>query len=221
MSFGSEAQRDFVQRNTRLTTPTLVPEIALHLADAMTPLWQATERELAATGVPPPYWAFAWPGGQALARLLFDRRDLVAGKRVFVFAAGAGLEAIAACRALAADVVAVDIDAMACVAVSLNAEVNAAVLEIRCADPLAEKPPAADFVFAADIYYEAELARRAHAWLGACVAAGARVLIADCGRSYFPTTSALRLLARYDVPTSRDLEDAAHKETSVYELLSS
>src|SRR5918997_850054 len=135
MTLGSpaiSAGRDFVRANTRLRPVPHVPEISLHLADESVPLWHKTEDELGEIGLPPPYWAFAWAGGQALARYVLDHRDLVTGKRVLDFASGSGLVAIAAAKAGAAFVEARDIDAFAVAATRLNAEANAARVEARC-----------------------------------------------------------------------------------------
>jgi predicted nicotinamide N-methyase len=206
----------FVRRETRVAAPSLVPELRLHLADAALPLWQATEAEMAAVGLPPPYWAFAWPGGQALARLLLDRPELARGKRVVDFGAGCGIAAIAAARAGAAHVVAVDIDQFACAAIGLNAVLNDVAVGIDMSDPLAE-PVAADLLLVGDMCYEKPLALRVEAWARRAAATGATVLLADPGRAYRPA-SGLVEVARCMVPTSLDLEDRTSRETIIWQV---
>lgn len=205
----------FILANTRLVTAPLVPEILLHLATEMTPLWRATQELLDGTDLPPPYWAFAWPGGQALARFLIDRPGLVRGKRVFVFAAGSGIDAIAAAHAGAKHVTACDIDPYAHAAMRLNAAENGVALNVSAEDPLDLPPPDADLVIAGDVFYEESMGVRAQAWLRRCAGAGLAMRIADPGRSYLPHDE-LVALKSYDVPTSRDLEDATTKRVTIY-----
>jgi predicted nicotinamide N-methyase len=207
----------FVREQTRLGAPPLVPEIALHLASEVTPLWRATEATLAARDVPPPYWAFAWPGGQALARYLLDQPRGVRGRRVLDFAAGSGLAAIAAARAGAAAVTAADIDACAAAAIALNAAANDADVEIVI-DDLIDRPSAWDVVLAGDVCYEQPMAGRTIGWLRTLAAAGTEVLMGDPGRSYRPQDG-LRELARYQVPTSLELETRTVCETVVWRML--
>jgi predicted nicotinamide N-methyase len=206
----------FVRAQTALAAPPLVPEIRLHLAIEVTPLWQATEATLAATGLPPPYWAFAWPGGQALARHLLDHPVFVRDRRVLDFAAGSGLAAIAAAKAGALSVAAADIDTFALAAIGLNAAANGITLNI-IGDDLIDRPNAWDVVLAGDVCYERPLAERATAWLRGLASAGALVLLADPGRSYLPTDG-LTEIARYQVPTSRELEDQELRETVIWRL---
>ncbi len=210
-------RRAFILANTRLQAPPHTPELRLHLADEVTPIWRLTEEELGELGLPPPFWAFAWAGGQALARYLLDHPAEVAGKRVVDFATGSGLVAIAAMKAGAAEVLAADIDPFCAAAVALNAEVNAVAVAFTGANLLDAAPPAADLILAADICYEQPLAARVMAWLAVARAAGTRVLIGDPGRSYFPKSGLMRL-AEYRVPTSRELEDAEVKRTAVWTL---
>jgi predicted nicotinamide N-methyase len=207
----------FVRTQTELAAPLVVPEIRLHLATEVTPLWRATETTLAASGLPPPYWAFAWPGGQALARHLLDHPALVRGRRVLDFAAGSGLAAIAAAKAGAASVAAADIDTFALAAIGLNATANGVTLQI-IGDDLTDRPSAWDVVLAGDVCYERPMAERATAWLRGLADAGALVLLADPGRSYLPTEG-LAAIARYQVPTSRELEDRELRETVIWRLL--
>ena len=210
----------FIRANTRLRPVPLVPEILLHLADESVPLWEKTEEELAEIGLPPPYWAFAWAGGQALARYLIDNPATVAGKRVLDLGAGSGLVAIAAAKAGATPVIAADADAFSACAVALNAAVNGVHVAFVTAD-LLDGPrslePHCDVVLAGDLFYERTTAERAHAFLLDRMAAGACVLIGDPGRAYLPKQG-LRRLADYSVPVTRDLEDAEIKRTAVFAL---
>jgi predicted nicotinamide N-methyase len=210
-------RRAFILANTRLQAPPHTPELRLHLADEVTPIWRMTEEELGAIGLPPPFWAFAWAGGQALARYLLDHPHEAAGRRVVDFATGSGIVAIAARLAGAAHVLAADIDGFCAAAVALNAAANGVAVDFTGADLLDAPPPPADVILAADICYEQPLAGRVMAWLARARAAGARVLIGDPGRSYFPKSGLVRL-ADYRVPTTRDLEDAEVKRTSVWSL---
>ena len=208
---------DFIRAQTRLEHPSLVPELVLHLASRATDLWEATEATLERTGLPPPYWAFAWPGGQALARLALDRPETVRGKRVLDFAAGSGVAALAAAKAGAAHVTACEIDAFACQAMALNADANGLALEILDIDVLVK--PASDWnvIFAGDVFYEKPMADKVWPWLKAAAATGVHVLVADPGRAYLPATG-LTEIARYTVPTSLDLEDRLARETRILEV---
>lgn len=216
----------FILANTALKPPSLVPEIRLHLADAALPLWEKTEAELEAVGLPPPYWAFAWAGGQALARHLVDHPELVAGKRVLDVAAGSGVVALACLWASAAHVVANEIDGFALAAIRLNAEANALEngLELAGRDMLDEPVLADDgsalwdVVLAGDVCYEKPMAGRITAWLRRHAAAGALVLMGDPGRTYRPADG-LEQLAEYMVPTPRDLEDSDLRRTVVWRVL--
>jgi predicted nicotinamide N-methyase len=205
----------FIRTQTRLQAPPLVPEIVLHLAARATDLWEATEAKLEATGLPPPYWAFAWPGGRALARLLLDRPELARGKRVLDFAAGCGIAGIAAAKSGAARVTASEIDAFAGAAMELNAAANGVALDVRLDDVTAlDPPPSWDLILAGDVFYEKPMADRIWPWLKARKAAGAVVLVADPERAYLPG-SGLAEIACYDVPTDLDLEDRAIRTTRV------
>ena len=208
----------FIRENTRLQRPPHTPELQLHLADEITPIWRMTEETLAEIGLPPPFWAFAWAGGQALARYVLDNPGVVGGKAVVDFASGSGIVAIAALKAGAARVLAADIDGFCGAALALNAEANGVVCEYTDTDLLEAPAPAwAEVILAGDICYEKPLAERVMAWLGAARAAGATVLIGDPGRSYFPR-SGLTRLAEYQVPTTRELEDMEVKKTAVWTL---
>ena len=210
-------RRAFILENTRLQAPPHTPELRLHLADEITPIWKLTEEALAELGLPPPFWAFAWAGGQALARYVLDRPELVAGKRVLDFASGSGIVGIAAARAGAAHVLCADIDGFCAEAAALNAAANGVALATTDVDLLDAPPPAADVLLVADVCYEKPLAERVMAWLTLAQAAGATVLIGDPGRSYFPRTGLVKL-AEYQVATTRELEDMAVKQTAVWTL---
>ena len=208
----------FIRANTRLLPVPLVPEISLHVADEAVPLWSKTEEELGEAGLPPPFWAFAWAGGQALARFVLDHREHVAGRAVLDLASGSGLVAIAAMKAGATSVIGYDIDAFARVAIGINAADNDVVVEARGDDLLGDAiVPDAQTILAGDIFYERDTAARAFAFLSAQAARGATVLIGDPGRSYLPKDK-LRKLAEYKVPVTRDLEDAEIKNTAVWTL---
>ena len=207
----------FIRDNTRLQPVSHTPEIALWLADEVTPIWKLTEEELGEMGLPPPFWAFAWAGGQALARWLLDHPDEVAGRRVLDLATGSGLVAIAAMKAGAASVLAADIDRFCAAAVAANAEANSVEIAFT-ADNLLEAPPQAfDLICAGDVFYEGPMAAAMLAWLKQARAAGSSVLVGDPGRTYFPKEG-LSLLAEHRVPTTRELEDQEVKRTRVWSL---
>jgi predicted nicotinamide N-methyase len=207
----------FVRANSVLESPPLVPEIRLHLASEVVPLWYKTEAELGREGVPPPYWAFAWAGGQALARYVLDHAEAlnVKGARVLDFGSGSGLVAIAAAKAGAAVVLAADIDPFSAAAIQQNALDNAVTLEVTTDDVIGRN--GWDLILVGDMCYERPLAERLTGWLRQRVKAGATVLVGDPGRSYFPKTG-VEKLATYNVPTSRDLEDRDMRETGVFRL---
>jgi predicted nicotinamide N-methyase len=206
----------FILANTLLLPVPLVPEVVLHVAAEAVPLWTRTETELDEIGLPPPFWAFAWAGGQALARYILDHPVDVAGRTVIDFASGSGLVAIAAMKAGAARVIAFDIDGFSRAAIALNARANGVVIELGGDDLLAgAAAPAAETVLAGDIFYERDTADKAFAFLSAQAARGATVLIGDPGRSYLPKDR-LRKIADYQVPVTRDLEDADIKNTAVW-----
>jgi predicted nicotinamide N-methyase len=214
-------RKAFIRANTRLKPVAHVPEIVLHVADEAVPIWQKTEEELDAMGLPPPYWAFAWAGGQALARHVLDNRDTVAGARVLDLAAGSGLVGIAAAIAGAAPVTAVDIDALTEAAIQLNAEANEVYVDVLVQDLLDHPAPAEpryDVILVGDLFYERDTAARALAFLDRHAAIGTRVLIGDPGRTYLPKQRVTRL-AEYSVPVTRELEDLEIKRTTVWELI--
>lgn len=203
--------------NTQLMTPPLVPEISLHLASEVVPLWRKTEEDLAAEGIPPPYWAFAWAGGQALARYVLDHPETVAGKSVLDLGAGSGLVGLAAARAGAASVLCADTDAFAVAAVGLNAAANGLTVAATGDDIIGQR---CDWqvILVGDLCYERPLAGRLLAWLDRCTEAGAQVFLGDPGRSYFPKAGVERL-ALYRVQTTRELEDREIRETGVWRVL--
>lgn len=204
----------FIRAETRVRSVPHVPEIMLHVADEATDLWRRTEEELGEIGLPPPFWAFAWAGGQALARFILDRPETVRGKRVLDFASGSGLVAIAAMKAGAREVTACDIDAFAIAAIGLNAKINDVSVSAVQADLVGEDRDW-DVVLAGDICYERDLAARVTDWLFSLSERGAAVLIGDPGRSYLPKDR-LEQLALYEVPVTRALEDAEIKKTAVW-----
>jgi len=205
--------QDFITANSSLSHPPLVPEIKLHLASEVLPLWRATEEELARIGLPPPYWAFAWAGGQALARYVLDHPEIVRGKTVLDIGAGSGLVGLAAVAAGAAQVTAADIDEFSCAAIRLNAAANDCHLTVTQDDLIGTQGPW-EVILVGDLFYERPLAERLLAWL---TPLGRPALLGDPGRNYFPK-SGVQKLASYSVPTPRDLEDRELRETGVYRL---
>lgn len=208
----------FVRRNTAITTPPLVPEIRLHLATEITPIWQATEGSLARSALPPPFWAFAWAGGQALARYILDYPEQVAGRFMLDFGAGSGLVAIAAAKAGAACVLAAEIDHFAAAAIAANAALNGVAIILTTADLIDTDDPRWEVVTAGDVCYEQPMADRVSGWLRALARRGKLVLLGDPGRAYLPTIG-LRECVRYLVPTSRDLEDREARDGVVWQVL--
>lgn len=209
----------FVAANTAIMTPPLVPEIKLHLAHEAVPLWHKTEEELGETGLPPPFWAFAWAGGQALARYVLDHPERVLGKRVVDLASGSGMVAIAAKLAGATSAMAADIDPFSMAAIERNARLNGVYLETNASDLLAAEPPLAGLILVGDFFYERDLAARTFVWLLKAMRNGASVLIGDPGRTYLPRAS-LEKLAEYAVPVTRDLEDQEIKRSAVWTIRS-
>lgn len=211
------SSEDFVRAQTRPARHPMVPEIILYLAEAITPIWTASEDSLTEIGIEPPYWAFAWPGGAATARYLLDNPALVRGRVVFDIAAGSGIAAIAAAIAGAQSVSACEIDATARAAIRVNADTNGVSVIIPDGDPLDAAPPANAVILAGDVCYQRDMAERMMAWLHRARAAGTEVLLADPGRAYLPQTG-LEECARYWVPTSLELEDREMRETVIYRL---
>lgn len=210
-------RKAFVVSNTQLMPVPLVPEVSLHLAHEAVPIWQKTEEELGEMGLPPPFWAFAWAGGQALARYVLDAPDTVAGKQVVDLASGSGLVGIAAMKAGAGNVLAADIDVFSIEAIKLNASANSVALKVTGENLLCSHPPDCDVLLVGDLFYERELAARLMDWLVQAHCRGTQVLIGDPGRSYLPREK-LAACATYEVPVTRELEDAEIKKTSVWRL---
>ena len=211
----ADLRRLVLERTTRVR-PEAVPELELHLADDMERAWASLQDELDDTGLPPPFWAFAWLGGQALARYVLDTPAEVAGRRVLDLATGSGLCALAAARAGAARVEGVDVDPVAVVAARLNAEHNGLEVVLHVHDVLDEPlHPDVDVVLAGDVFYDAAMAERVQPWLLDAARRGARVLLGDPGRHYLPR-ALLTQLAAYDLPTTRELEGVLVKTTRVY-----
>lgn len=224
MRTGADAQA-FVQEHTQTVTLPFLPELPLLLATEVTPLWRATETWLRAKNVEPPFWAFAWAGGQALARYVLDHPELVRGRRVLDFACGGGIVTLAAARAGAARVRAVDIDDLALAALRLNARASGVddVVVTEHRDPLddgndEDGGDGVEILLAGDIFYERPLAERALAWMDRHVARGVRVLAGDGGRAYAPRDRVVER-ARYEVPTPTDLERGEVIESRVLERL--
>jgi predicted nicotinamide N-methyase len=215
--------QSFIHANTRLLRPPLVPEVQLHLAEESLPIWRKTEEELGEINVPPPYWAFAWAGGQALARYILDEPQTVVGKSVLDIGSGSGLVAIAAMLAGARQVIANDIDAYAIEACRMNAAANGVTIALRHDDLIGSilnesisQPP--EIIFLADVFYEKELATDVLDFATATRACGSRILIGDPRRSFFPEKRFARI-ASYAVPVTRELEDTEIKNSAVWEFL--
>jgi len=215
----SHRERAFIRHWTRLSTPPLVPEVRLHLADSVMPLWEALARDASEPELPPPYWAFAWAGGQALARHVLDHRPTVAGRRVVDLATGSGLCAIAALLAGASEVLAIDIDPWARDAVALNAAANGLHVPFVARDALGDEPPDVDVILAGDIGYEWALAERGVRWLRDAASRGIEAFVGDPERHHLPYDG-LAEVGVYEVPTTMDLEQAASKRTTVYRVMS-
>ena len=205
----------FILANTSLQTPPHVPEIRLHLADEAHDLWLKTEEELSEIGLPPPFWAFAWAGGQGLARYVLDNPETVRGKTVLDFASGSGLVAISAMRAGAKSVHAVDIDPWAAVAMELNSVLNQVSFDITRRNIIGDAV-AAEVILAGDVFYDQSFAKSLIPWLFD-LARSKLVMIGDPGRAYCPQEQ-LEFCARYQVPATRALEDNEVKDTVVWKI---
>ncbi len=214
---GIADHRAFILANTVQLACPLVPELTLHLAHEAVPIWHKTEEELGQIGLAPPFWAFAWAGGQALARYILDHPEWILGKSVIDLASGSGLVALAAMKAGAASVLAADIDPFAASAMRLNAELNGVAIKVTSEDLLQAPPPQADFLLVGDLFYEKQLAQRVLGWLEQGRTQGAHILVGDPGRSYFPKDR-FEKRAEYMVPVTRELEDSEIKRTAVWQL---
>jgi predicted nicotinamide N-methyase len=211
-----KSAKTFILDNTALMAPPHVPEVLLHLADEAHDLWLRTEEELAEIGLPPPFWAFAWAGGQGLARYVLDHPGTVRGKRVLDFASGSGLVAIAAAKAGAAQVIAADIDPFCETAIAINLEANGIEAQFLGTDCVGTDD-GWDVVLVGDVFYDKAFADRLRPWFTSLKARGAEILVGDPGRAYLPKTG-LEQLAVYQVPVTRVLEDAEVKRTTVWRL---
>ena len=207
--------REFLRTHTTIGRPPLVPEIALHLATEITPIWEASEAWLAERGLAPPFWAFAWPGSQALARWVLDDPSMVAGRRVLDFAAGGGLAAIACAMAGARSVEAAEIDPLAAAAIRANAELNGTAVTTLARDVVGEACRW-DTVLCGDVCYEVPMTTHIMPWLRT-IAATAEIFVADPCRAYLPREG-LREVARYEVPTTCELEDRDVRTTTLFRV---
>lgn len=212
----SKAQ-SFIFKNTKLSCPPLLPEVCLHLADESLPIWKKMEEHMGELNVPPPFWAFAWPGGQALARYILDRPKEIAGKRVLDIGAGSGLTSIAAGQAGASSVLAVDIDIFALEAIILNAQANKVLLNTTHRDFVLEEFGNFDVILVGDLFYERPLSEKVMAFVRKAAEHKIKVIIGDPERTYFPKND-FCCITQYDVPVSRDLEDSSLKKTAVWQL---
>jgi predicted nicotinamide N-methyase len=210
----------FIFENTTILSPPLVPELKLHLAHEALPIWQKTEEQLNEIGLPPPFWAFAWAGGQALSRYILDNPVIVRGKSVIDMASGSGMVGIAAMQAGATSVLAADIDQFSIAAIELNVVLNKCGTDrfkITSQNLLNIPPADVDVILVGDLFYEKGVAGLCLAWLEKAQAKGIEILIGDPGRSYLPKDRLVKV-AEYSVPVSRDLEDAEIKQTAVWRL---
>jgi predicted nicotinamide N-methyase len=204
----------FIRENTAIGTAAHVPEIRLYLASEITPIWQATEDWLAENNIAPPFWAFAWPGGQALARYILVNPAMIAGKRVLDFAAGGGIAAIAAAMAGAVAVEAAEIDPLALVAITLNASLNDAA--VAPVGDVVGNECRWDLIICGDVCYEAPMSGHIVPWLKR-MAEAAEVWIADPGRAYLPQNG-LATFAAYQIETTLELEDRPVRDVVLYRL---
>ncbi|MBB5919013.1 putative nicotinamide N-methyase [Actinoalloteichus hoggarensis] len=213
----TEARIDFIHAQTTIAATPLVPEVRLRLAAEAIELWERIEDSSGESDTPPPFWAFPWAGGQALARHVLDHDELVAGRRVLDLASGSGLVAIAAALAGAEEVVAVDIDRFAVAAIGMNAAINEVAVAASVADVLHGDGLGAEVVLAGDVFYERAMAARMLPMLARARARGALVLVGDPGRRYLPP-GRFESLAEYDVPVVAALEDMTIKRTTVWRM---
>ena len=207
----------FIKSNTTMMSPPHVPEIRLHLASEAHDLWLKTEDELQEIGLPPPFWAFAWAGGQGLARYVLDHPEQVAGRNVMDFASGSGLVAIAAAKAGAASVMAIDIDPWAEVAVCLNAKDNDVHVRFNGSNVIGCNVDV-DVLLAGDVFYDRAFADALTPWFSMLSRKGVIVLVGDPGRAYLPKDR-LEACGTYEVPVTRILEDSDVKTTTVWRFL--
>ena len=207
-----------IRAETVVAAPVLCPELRLHLVTDACPLWRATEEDLERLQLPAPYWAFAWAGGQALARYVLDHPELVRGRRVLDFGSGGAIEGVAAARAGATSVLCADIDPFAASVAELNGALNGVPLETTT-DDLVGQPVEAEVVLAGDVTYDVEMARAVRAWLEGEAARGRTVLVADPGRGFLDTTG-FEEIAAYEAPSDVDADGSHLVRTPVYRLAS-
>lgn len=208
---------NLITHHTALEKTDFVPEIMLYQASEITPIWQVTESWLNHQNIEPPFWAFAWPGGKALARYILDNPKLVKDKKVLDFAAGCGIAAIAAAKSRAAYIEVADIDPLAQKSCALNAKVNHVLLDKNSNDVVGQAC-AWDIIFCGDVCYEAPMTQHIWPWLKECAKQGATVFIADPGRSYLPKEELIPVCT-YDIPTTLELEDCQLRKTVLYQLV--
>lgn len=211
------ARLGFIAAHAKLATPPLTPEIQLWLAAEATPLWEATEAFLEAEGLPPPFWAFAWAGGQALARYVMDNPELVRGQRVADFGAGGGIVAIAALKAGAISALAIDLDPFAAAATRQNGAANGVEPHTHTGDAIDCDASDFDVILAGDVAYERAQSADGRQWLDAAAQRGALVMIGDPGRTYLERDG-LRALETYDVPTPMELEREPITPTTIWRI---
>jgi predicted nicotinamide N-methyase len=205
----------WIRSETVIASPPLVPEIRAHLITEACPLWRAGEKELDRLGIPPPYWAFAWPGGQALARYVLDAPELTRGRTVLDFGAGCGLEAIAAAKSGAKRVIASDLDPIACAAIALNARLNGVELETTTRDLIGDPCDGWEVVLAGDVLYDPKPAQDILQWLERLAERGIEVLLADPGRG-LADLSRWRSVATYEAPADVDVAGTITRKTVLY-----
>lgn len=203
----------FVRAHTQVRRPSSVPEVRLHVADDVVALWEAMEDEGGA-GEAPPFWAAAWPGGQALARFVLDHPEVVAGRAVLDLGSGSGLVAIAACLAGARSVLASDVDPFSRAAVGVNAGLNGVDRVSVTGDVLDRDPAGVDVVLAGDVCYDREMTERVLPFLERTRARGREVFVGDPGRPYLPRER-LTAVAAYDIP---ETEGPGLRRTTVWRL---
>lgn len=212
--YSPKRARRFIEANTAIASPPHVPELRLHLADDAHALWHSTEEELAAMGLPPPFWAFAWAGGQGLARYVLDNPGSVSGRRIVDFASGSGLVAIAAMKAGAAHATAVDIDPFAEAAIDLNTALNDVAVR-SLSGQIVGTSLETDCLLAGDVFYDRSFAEAIIPWFDILLRKDVDILVGDPGRAYLPSNR-LHHLATYRVPVTRALEDAEVKRVDIY-----
>lgn len=217
MNWTRERQQAFIRDNTEVVSPLLCPEIKLHLITPSCSLWSATEKDLVELAIPDPFWGFCWAGGQALARFILDHAELVTGRRIFVFGAGCGIEAIAAAKGGAGYVLATDLDPLAVEATQLNASLNDITVETTTRDLMEFIPEGFDLLLAGDMFYDAGFAERVLNWLRTLAQNGMKILLADPGRGHIDETLATRL-AVYQAPADVDVHGRHLQATTVFTL---